>query len=161
LLAKVSIPLALLFILSACGGGTAPKPVSTRVLHGPGFSFSVPGGWKTSRSDRAAAARSGKALVSATTFPLLKPYRPALFPAATKELDGVARKLAAQAGQSLTEQQTTTVDGKRIRAYRFGTTRIGFVLDGKREFQLLCRLPPGGEDADGACGLLFSTFSVL
>jgi len=93
-------------------------------------------------------------------FTLLKPYRPALFDAAAKELDGVAERLAAQAGETLSERGTTTVDGKQIRAYRFGTTRIGFVLDGAREFQLLCRMPPDGKDADGACGLLFSTFSV-
>jgi hypothetical protein len=149
-----------LSILSACGGATQPEPVSTRVLQGPGFSFSAPSHWVASRTARATAARRGTAVVSATAFTLLKPYRPALFGAAAKELDGVAEQLASQAGKPLAERQTTTVDGRRIRAYRFGTTRIGFVLDGKREFQLLCRMPPDGTDADGACKLLFSTFSV-
>jgi hypothetical protein len=147
-------------ILSACGGGTSQEPNSTRVLHGPGFSFAAPRDWSASRGPRATVARRGKSVVSATTFTLLKPYRPALFDAAARELDGIAERLAAQAGETLTERTTTTVDGKQIRAYRFGTTRIGFLLDGKREFQLLCRMPPEGADADGACKLLFSTFTV-
>ena len=95
-----------------------------------------------------------------TTYLLQKPYRPALFAAAAKELDGIAAKLAAQAGESPTQKETTTVDGEKIRAYRFGTTRIGFVLVGKREYQLLCQLPPGGLDAGGACALLFKSFTV-
>jgi hypothetical protein len=95
-----------------------------------------------------------------TTYTLQKPYRPALFAAATTELDRIAAKLAAEAGGKLTEKQTVQVDGKEIRAYRFGTTRIGFVLVGKREYQLLCELPPDGRDADGACGLLFKSFSL-
>jgi hypothetical protein len=106
------------------------------------------------------AVRSGASRVSVTRYTLQKPYRPALFAAAAKELDGIARKLAAEAGRKLTEKQTVRVDGKRIRAYRFGTTRIGFVLVGKREYQLLCELPPNGRDADGACDLLFKSFSV-
>ena len=149
-----------MFILSGCGGGTSQEPNSTRVLHGPGFTFTAPRDWSASRSAHATVARRGGSEVSATAFTLLKPYRPSLFTAAAKELDGIAERLAAQAGETLSERSTTTVDGKRIRAYRFGTTKIGFVLDGKREFQLLCRMPPEGTDADGACGLLFSTFTV-
>ena len=95
-----------------------------------------------------------------TTYTLQKPYRPALFAAAARELDGIAAKLAAEAGEALSEKQTVVVDGKRIRAYRFGTTRIGFVLVGKREYQLLCQLPPGAKDTGGACDLLFKSFSV-
>ena len=60
----------------------------------------------------------------------------------------------------LTQKQTIEVDGRRIRAYRFGSTRIGFVLRGKREYQLLCQLPPAGDDTDGACDLLFKSFSL-
>jgi hypothetical protein len=130
------------------------------VLRGPGFTFSAPSDWRARRTESATTARSGSAVVSATAYTLLKPYTPALFDAAAKELDGVAERLAAQAGKPLTERETTTVDGRRIRAYRFGSTRIAFVLDGKREFQLLCRLPPDGKDSDGACALLFSSFSL-
>jgi len=42
--ARAVLPLALVFILSACGGGTTTEPVSTRVVRGPGFTFAVPGG---------------------------------------------------------------------------------------------------------------------
>lgn len=102
--------------------------------------------------------------MSATVFTLQKPYNPALFDRAAKELDGIAAKLAAQAGARLTERTTTTVDGREIRAYRFanGTTqtRIGFLLVGKREYQLLCQTPAGTNDPGGACALLFATFNV-
>jgi hypothetical protein len=154
LLARVFLPLTLLFILSACGSGTKTHLVSTRVVVGPGFRFSVPAGWKTSRTPRAVTVQGGSSRVSVTTYTLQKPYSPALFAAAAKELDGVAGRLAAAAGTTLSEQKTVDVAGEKIRAYRFGTMRIGFVLRGKREYQLLCDNP--GE----ACALLFKTFTV-
>jgi hypothetical protein len=160
LLARVFLPLALLFTLSACGSGTKTHPVSTRVVRGPGFSFSAPGGWSTNRTQQAVAVLSGTSRVSVTTYTLQKPYRPALFAAAAKELDGIAAKLAAEAGGTLTQKQTVQVDGRKVRAYRFGSTRIGFVLLGRREYQLLCQLPPDGKDAAGACALLFRSFSA-
>jgi hypothetical protein len=154
LLARAFLPLALLFILSACGNGTKTTPVSTRVIRGPGYTFSVPAGWKTSRPLRAVTAHNGKSRISVTTYTLQKPYSPALFAAASKELDGVAAKLAAAAGTALAEKQTVNVAGEKIRAYRFGTMRIGFVLFGKREYQLLC------DSAGDACALLFKSFSL-
>jgi hypothetical protein len=152
--ARAVLPLALLFILSACGGGTTTEPVSTRVVRGPGFSFAVPGSWQTSRSQRTVSSSDGKAQVSVTTYTLLKPYRPAIFAAAARELDRVAAQLAAEAGAKVTKSETLDVAGRKSRAYRFGTMRIGFVLVGKREFQLLCREP------GGACTLLFESFSL-
>ena len=124
------------------------------MIRGLGFTFSAPAGWSTSRTLRAVTVQSGKSRVSVTTYTLLKPYRPALFAAAAKELDGVAAKLAAAAGTTLTEKQTVDVAGEKIRAYRFGTMRIGFVHVGRREYQLLCH------DAGDACALLFKSFSV-
>jgi hypothetical protein len=159
-LARAVLPLALLLILSGCGGGTKTTPVSTRVVRGPGFSFSAPDGWKSSRTQHAVAASSGGSRVSVTTYTLQKTYRPALFSAAAKELDGVAAKLAAQAGKPLAAKETIKVAGQKIRSYRFGSTHIGFVLVGKREYELLCQLPPDGHDAGGACALLFQSFSV-
>jgi hypothetical protein len=109
-------------------------------------------------------ARKGGELVSVTAFRLLKPYDPDRFTAAAKELDGIAAKLAAQAGGDLTEKTTTTVDGQKVRAYRYtagaNVIRVGFVLVGRREYQLLCRLSRGGADPDGACALLFDSFSA-
>jgi hypothetical protein len=130
------------------------------VLHGTGFTFSVPKAWRTTVSERLVRAVSGGSEVSVQTFPLLKPYRPAEFAAVTKELDRDARQLAAQAGKPLASSETTTVAGQKIRAYRYGTTRIGFVLVDKLEYQLLCRLGSGGADPDGACAMLFSSFTL-
>jgi hypothetical protein len=129
-------------------------------VHGAGFSFSVPQAWRSTTATGIVAARRGNAVVSVRTFRLVKPYDPARFGAAAKELDGIAGRLASAAGASLTEKQTTTVDGVKIRAYRFGSTRIGFFLSGRREYQLLCRLAPDGTDRDGACSLLFASFSA-
>ena len=113
---------------------------------------------------RVLAARSGKALVSATTFTLLKRYDPALFDKVAAELDRNAEKLAAQAHGTLTEKTTVTVGGSKVRAYRYTAggfeTRIGFVLVGKHEVQLLCRAPAGTPDPSGACSLLFSSFRL-
>jgi hypothetical protein len=129
-------------------------------VRGAGFSFAVPQAWQSSAATGIVAARRGNASVSVRTFTLVKPYDPARFGAAAKELDGIAGKLAAAAGTSLAEKQTTTVDGVKIRAYRFGSTRIGFFLSGRREYQLLCRLAPDGTDRDGACSLLFASFNA-
>jgi hypothetical protein len=129
-------------------------------VRGAGFSFAVPPAGQSSAATGIVAARRGNASVSVRTFTLVKPYDPARFGAAAKELDGIAGKLAAAAGTSLAEKQTTTVDGVKIRAYRFGSTRIGFFLSGRREYQLLCRLAPDGTDRDGACSLLFASFNA-
>jgi hypothetical protein len=130
------------------------------VLHGTGFSFSAPKAWQSTVSARVVRAASGRSEVSVQTFPLLRPYHPSEFAAVAKELDRDAEQLAAQAGKPLTTRETTTVAGMKIRAYRYGTTRIGFVLVDRLEYQLLCRLDSGGTDLDGACAMLFSSFSL-
>jgi hypothetical protein len=164
LLVRASLPLVLLFILSACGGSTpAKEPTSSRVVRGPGFTFAAPSAWTARRTPDGAVAKRGDSQVSATVFALLKPYDPSRFGAAAKELDGVAERLAGQAGGAITERVTTVVDGRKIRAYRYESNgarmRIGFLLEGKREYQLLCT-SPGAADVDGACSLLFSSFSA-
>lgn len=159
-MARALVPLTLLFILAACGGGAQSKAAPARVLHGTGFSFSAPKAWRSTISARIVRASAGGSEVSVRTFPLLKPYRPAEFAAVTKELDRDAEHLAAQAGKPLETRETTTVAGMKIRAYRYGTTRIGFVLVDRLEYQLLCRLGPDGSDPDGACAMLFSSFTL-
>jgi hypothetical protein len=164
LLARVCLPLALLFILAGCGGSTKAPHESTRLLRGPGFHFSVPAGWSVHRGNGFLAAKKGRSQVSATTFTLLKPYDPALFGKVAAELDRNAAKLASQAHGTLTEKTTTTVAGRKVRAYRYTAagydTRLAFVLQGKREVQLLCRAPAGSADPDGACSLLFRSFAL-
>jgi hypothetical protein len=163
LLAKAFVPLALLFILAGCGSSTRHERVPTRVVHGTGFSFTAPRTWRVSRSTKAVVASRGKSLVSATRFTLLKRYDPSTFARVTVELDRDAAKLAQDAGGSLTQKETTMVDGRKIRAYRYTAhgyaTRIGFVLHERQEVQLLCRARAGAGDPDGACALLFGTFS--
>ena len=108
------------------------------------------------------------ASVSAALYRLEKPYTPDRFDEAAQELDRVAARLARAAGGSIVSSETTTVDGRKVRAYRFTSDssgsstddRVAFVLSGKREVQLLCVAPKGAGDPDGACGLLFDTFSL-
>jgi hypothetical protein len=119
-----------------------------------------------------AARRPGDSqgpLVSATAYRLVRPYSAAQFSRAAKELDKVAAKLARASGGTVTERVTTTVDGQKIRAYRFTShpagrpstdDRVGFLLEGRHEYQLLCRAPAGSGDLDGACALLFGSFAA-
>ena len=123
-------------------------------MRGPGFAFEAPEAWTVSTPRDSVVARRGSALVSVTRFPLLKAYDPARFEEVAKELDRVAAQLAKQAGGSLDVKETTTVAGRRIRAYRYDEKRIGFVLDGRREYQLFCA------NAGDACDLLFSSFAL-
>jgi hypothetical protein len=154
LLAKAVLPLALLFILAACGGSKQGQAPATVGVHGPGFTFEAPQGWRVVRHADGAVARRGKALVSVSRFPLLKTYDPAEFAAVTKELDRLATRLARQAGEKRATGQTTSVAGRKVRSYRYGNRRVGFVLEGKREYQLFC------EPVGAACDLLYSSFTL-
>ena len=97
--------------------------------------------------------------MSITHYPLRQDYTPAKFAQAVPQLDAVAAGLAADAHEQLAGKATETVGGERSRVYRYGGTRVGFVLSGTDEYELLCRAPGGG-DPDGACALLFSSFSL-
>ena len=123
-------------------------------MRGPGFAFEVPPGWTVRKPQDAAVARRGRALVSVTRIPLLKVYDPTKFAAVARELDVLATRLAHDAGQTTAKGETTTVAGRPVRAYRYGTRRIGFVFEGKREYQLYCA------PASAACDLLFRTFTL-
>ena len=90
-----------------------------------------------------------------TVLPTRKPYSPAQFDTAARALDAVVEKLAKAARSTVSERQTTTVAGDRkIRTYRYGGKRIGFVLVGRVEYQLFCA-PDGA-----ACDLLFTSFRL-
>jgi hypothetical protein len=154
LLAKAVLPLALLFILAACGASKRQTPQSAVEVRGRGFTFQVLHGWNVSTPATAVVARQGGELVSVTRFPLLKAYDPAKFAAVATELDRVAAQLAKKAGSSLADKETITVAGRKIRAYSYGNKRIGFVLDGRREYQLLC------VNAGDGCDLLFHSFTL-
>jgi len=154
LLAKAVLPLVVLFILSACGGSSRETVAQGVQVRGNGYSFERPRGWGMERPANGAVARHGDELVSVTRFPLRKAYDAAQFDEVAKELDRLAGRLADRAGTSLAASETVTVAGRKIRAYRYGDERIGFVLQGTREYQLYC------VRAEAACELLFSTFTL-
>lgn len=164
MLARAFVPLVVVFILSACGGSALPEPPPTRGVEGPGFRFAVPDGWKVGRRDDAVIARNGDAMVSVTTYRLLKPYDPAAFERVAAELDAAVAKLARQAGGSVVERKTTEVAGRKSREYRYVArgfaSRLAFVFEGQKEWQLLCRARAEDDDPGGACALLLETFSV-
>jgi hypothetical protein len=106
-----------------------------------------------------------------TVFRLKREYRPELWPEVVPELDGVAASLADQLRGRAGAGSTVTVAGRRARRYEIAFTRDGrsyverltFVLDGRREFQLLCRYPGGREErpeVDPACAALGSSFRL-
>ena len=111
-------------------------------------------------------ASHGVELVSVTRFPLLRAYRPALWPRVVPELDRAARELAQQQKGHVSDSVTATVGGQRARRYDIDyehdgkslVERIAFVLRGKTEYLLLCRYERGGETA--ACDRLLGTFTL-
>ena len=152
------VPLALLSILAACGAsGKHAGPA--QVVAGPGFTYTAPAGWKVRRTRFSTTAASGVHAVFVTVFTLRRHYVQAQFHRAVGELDGTAKRLAADSQGKLTESVTTTIAGRKARAYRYTTTthdsRVAFVLAGRHEYELFCR-----DAKDPACPLLFSSFSL-
>ena len=143
-------------------------------MQGNGFEASVPGEWEVNVGPRALRAfpdREAVERVEVVTFRLARRYRPALWPRAVVELDGVARRLTRELGPdaALSRGRTGVIAGRRARVYDIAyardgdrrVERVAFVLSGRREFQLLCRWsasePEAGEEA---CDLLFRSFRL-
>jgi hypothetical protein len=116
------------------------------------------------RTANAVAAADGPVnRVEVLWFTLEKPYTPSLFSAAARELDGDAARLAGELSGHLAGRSTTEVTGRKARSYRieYGggkTQEIVFLLDGKNEFELLCRRQTSAATAD--CAQLFSSFAL-
>ena len=105
------------------------------------------------------------------TFRLSRPFRPALWEEAVRELNDVAARLAERLGPTALVEQTrdATVARRRARVYEIGYRREGarlvdrvtFVLVGRREYQLTCRIdaaePEPGEEA---CAELLRSFRL-
>ena len=156
--------LAALGAVSACGGGGSSSAGSApRTVRGTGFSFSAPGDWLVKRLATEVSATPkpiAAELVSVSTFPLLRPYRPSLFRAVTKELDASAEQLATRLGGTVKERRTTTIAGQSVRQYLLEYPqdrqdpeetykgRITFVLRGKTEYELLCRWAGSDSEPD-------------
>jgi hypothetical protein len=136
------------------------------LIQGPGFAFSAPADWALTRSGQEVRASKGLAVVSVTRFPLLRAFRPELWPKVVPELDRAAAAVAKQQSGSVTNPQTVTVVGRPARRYdvvyeREGkqlVERIAFVLRGKTEYLLLCRYERGGDT--GACDRLLTSFRL-
>ena len=141
-----------LLVLAGCGGRTAPP--APQSVTGDGYRFAAPAGWRVTHAGRTTSAENGKQLVSVTVFPLGRPFRPTLWEKTVPELDKVAAQLARQLGGRVESRAGTTLAGRRARTYdvafvsggRAVVERIAFILEGRREYQLLCRYV--GDDSD-------------
>ena len=133
-------------------------------MKGDGFSYVAPASWTVVRKGSSVAAVDGDVnRIEVVRFTLEKPYRPALFAAASRELDGVAEHLAGQLKGKLSSSSTSEVGGRKARSYtiEYGpgkTQEITFVLKGQNEFQLLCRRDSSA--TNDSCAQLFSTFAL-
>ena len=157
--------LALLTLLAGCGGGGGAEPESSgRLITSGGYKFSAPSDWAATLTSRAAVVKQDEVtLVSVTVLPLVKRYRPQLFPRVVGELDRVARELAGRLQGRVTERRTIVAAGGRVRQYQIThgelVDRLTFVLRGKKEFLLTCRWrKQDGEPA--ACAQLASSFKL-
>jgi hypothetical protein len=135
-----------------------------QTVSGDGFRFEAPSGWTVVRKGNSVAAVNGAVdRIEVLRFTLEKPYRPALFAAASRELDGVVTRLAHQLSGRVADRATARLTGRKARSYRIDygpgkTQQIAFVLDGRTEFQLLCRRKSSASDS--VCAQLFSSFAA-
>jgi hypothetical protein len=163
----------LAFALAGCGSETGGSgPVATNTVRGPGFIFSAPEGRELARTPRSVTIlprdRGSQELESVTVFPLVKPYRPALWTKAATELDDVARRLTdSLRGELEHDPETVRRGGLRGRLYEIGYEREGvelrqrltLLLSRRTEYQLLCRWE-AGSSAPEACESLEATFRL-
>ena len=111
----------------------------------------------------------GPESVAVAAFRLAKPFRPELWDEAVGELNDVAARLAERLGSTalVVRSGSTTLDGGRARNYlityrrdgRAMQDRVFFLLRGRREYQLTCRIVVDEDDADvKACDELTRSF---
>lgn len=121
--------------------------------------FNAPEGWTVTDS---AAASGPVRLVEVRVFRLVREYDPARRLAAARELDGAAARLAAQLRGTVASRRWLVVGGLDARSYTIAyagkSSQITFVLDGRREYELLCRRPAGADD--GPCVELLRSFAL-
>ena len=154
------VALVVSLILAGCGG----QPSSdVQTVRGANFRFEAPAGWQVSRAGDVVTAANGPVdLVQVRTYMLLKPYRHALLAGAVRELDKDAAKLATGLRGKIVSRRTTRVAGNDARVYTVSydgkQQEMTFVLDGSREFELICRRPAAGDDTP--CRRLTTTFAL-
>jgi hypothetical protein len=156
-------------ILASCLTSCGSSGTKERLVDGNGFTFMAPASWQETRRATMITVAPGKdasELVGVSIFRLVNPYKPALFRRVVPELDGVAAKLAGELRGRVTERRTVKVAGMKGRQYELTYAREGddlqqtitFVLQDRREYQLLCRRQAGKKL--GACGRLVRTFRI-
>jgi hypothetical protein len=161
---KQAVAMLALLLVAGCGGGGRPQ--AERLVRGTGYTFSAPADWKIARPAREVRVTKGIAIVSVTRFPLLRSYRPALWASVVPELDRAAEEVAAQQSGSVTSRKTVKIAQRDARRYDIAyehegkelVERLGFVLQGKTEYLLLCRYERGGDTE--ACDRLLATFTL-
>lgn len=148
-----------MLILAGCGGSAHAKSMAVR---GRGFSFNAPSGWKVTDDPGSTTVSRDSELVQVSTFPLMRTYTDALFDRVKTELDVRMQAVAKDAGGTVAGSRTVTVNGARAHSYEVTAGKdvleYTFVLRGKKEFELLCRRPSSGSDAN--CRELLSSFSA-
>ena len=158
--------------LSACGGRGSSQSGSKReqLLRGPGYTFRAPGDWKVVQRNTTVGASPrplAPEVVSVSVFRTTKPYSPALFDKAAKELDGVAADLASRQHGTVKSRATTLLQGQKVRqyviAYKKGgddvLERITFLFKGRTEYYLLCQWK-ASDDEPASCARLLKTFKL-
>jgi hypothetical protein len=128
--------LLLVVAVAGCGGGDEGEDIQT--VTGSGYAFQAPGDWEVVRAGRTVTASDGDDAVSVTLFSLDRPFRPALWRQVRRELDRVTGELARRLGATVDQRRDRRVGGRPARVYRLsgasdGTSRLAFVLDGRRE----------------------------
>lgn len=148
-------------ILTGCGGSSASK-APAQTVSGPGFTFAAPAGWRLAVGKRRASASHDDELLQVAAFPLLKPYRDALFAKVERELKARMEQVAGQTGGAVSGGATVTAGGIRSHSYDVAAgghvDEYTFVLRDKREFQLLCRRKASSNG--DACKQLIASFRI-
>jgi len=156
-------------ILAACGSSGSGD--DSQQLRGIGFTTSAPADWQLERAPRTVLARrpGGPESVAVAVFRLAKPFRVGLWDEAVGELNDVAARLAERLGSTalVVRSGSETLHGRRARSYVIAYRRDGrqledrvvFLLRGRREYQLTCRILVDDDDADlEACDALKRSF---
>ena len=148
-------------ILAGCGGSSAPK-VQWQTVHGPGYRFEAPLGWKIATRAGMTTASLDSELEQVATFPLVHRYSPALFTKVEPELATTMGNVAKKTAGTVTGHRVVTAAGIKSHAYDVTVgdhvDEYTFVLRGKREYQLLCRRK--SSDKQSFCEQLVASFAV-
>jgi predicted Zn-dependent protease len=154
-----ALALTVAIIVAGCGNSAKPQ---AQIVAGTGFRFAAPAGWTVQRGPAAVTASKGDDFVRVLIFPVAKLYTPKLFAELGRELKLRMATLATQTGGTVEGTGIATAAGIKSHVWRVKTgdslDEYTFVLRGRREYQLLCRHPAGGDAS--ACVQLVSTFHL-